>query len=98
MLIPFFSANIQGTRQTLISLKEYPIRTLTRGIGYLTIFSLLLWWENKDKEWWKNLRPEYKYNNLYFEIDENQILRIPIPWEIGFIFSGFTNSNYGLFI
>ena len=93
MLIPFFSANIQGTRQTLLSLKEYPVRTVTRGIGYFTILSLLLWWRNKDKEWWKNLRPEYKYNNLYFEIDENQILRIPIPWEIGFIFSGLPTAT-----
>jgi len=88
IFIPFFSANVQGPVQVLRSLKERPVQTIFRGLTTLTLLALLLWWRNKDEPWYKNLRPEFKYNNLFLKLDDETILRFPLPWEIGILFAG----------
>ena len=50
-----------------------------------TIPAIMSWYKNKDKDWYKNLPPAYKYNNLFFEIGGN-VFRLPIPFELGIIF------------
>jgi hypothetical protein len=88
IFIPFFSANVQGPVQVLRSLKERPVQTIFRGLTTLTLLALLLWWRNKDEPWYRNLRPEFKYNNIFLKLDDKTILRFPLPWEIGVFFAG----------
>jgi len=52
---------------------------------WLTLIALGSWWKNKDEEWYKNLEPAYKYNNLFFEVGDT-VVRLPIPFELGTIF------------
>jgi hypothetical protein len=84
----FFNVAIQGPNRLLRAFKEAPVRTLWRGFLWATLPSMLLWYENKDKEWYKNLPPEYKYMNMWFERDDGEVVRIPGAHELYLIFGG----------
>lgn len=81
-----FNASIQGINKFYRSLRENPIKTVVNGIAYLSIPAAMLWFKNKDEEWYKNLEPAYKYNNLFWEWDDT-VYRIPIPYDVGTVFS-----------
>jgi len=51
----------------------------------MTLLALWTWNNNKDKDWYKNLPPPYKYSNIYFEVPGG-VIRLPIPFELGVIF------------
>jgi len=81
----FFNVSIRGPEKTYRSFRERPIQTTIKGILWLTLIALASWYRNKDKDWYRNLPPAYKYNNLFFEIGDN-VFRLPIPFELGTIF------------
>lgn len=82
----FFNVAIRGPEKVYRAFRTNPVRTLTRGLVWLTIPALHLWWKNKDKEWYKNLPPAYKYNNYFFEMENGDIIRLPIAFDLGIIF------------
>lgn len=82
----FFNANIQGPDKLARTFQHHPVRTFIRGLSYVTLLGLTTWFINKDKEWYKNLPPEYKYSNFFFQINKDVIVRLPIPFELGVIF------------
>ncbi len=53
--IPFFNANIQGNRQFYENMRDRPRRTILRGLSVFTIPTLILWWINKDEEWYRDM-------------------------------------------
>ena len=81
----FFNVSIRGPEKAYRTIKERPIQTFVKGITWLTTIAVASWYRNKDKDWYKNLPPAYKYNNLFFEIGKN-VYRLPIPFELGMIF------------
>jgi len=81
----FFNVSIRGPEKLYRSIRERPIQTFVKGALWLTTIAVTSWYRNKDKDWYKNLPPAYKYNNLFFEI-EDHVYRLPIPFELGIIF------------
>ena len=74
----FFNAGVQGIDKIARTAKENNKRFVMRGAMWITSVALFSWWDNRDKEWFKNLPLAYKYNNLFFEVDKN-VYRVPLP-------------------
>jgi|GEM_PF-1317947 len=84
--VPFFNAQIQGTRLTLRTFKSKPKRTVIRGVMGLTSLTLALWWLNKDEEWYTDM--PYWERFTYWNIDDGKhIWQIPRGFEWGTIFT-----------
>ena len=81
----FFNVAIRGPEKLYRTFRDRPIQTFIKGLVWLTLIALGSWYKNKDKRWYKNLPPAYKYNNLFFEIGDT-VYRLPIPFELGMIF------------
>lgn len=81
----FFNVAIRGPEKLYRSFRESPIETIIKGILWLTLPALYNWNKNKDKKWYKNLPPAYKYNNLFFETAFG-VIRLPVPFELGTVF------------
>jgi hypothetical protein len=82
----FFNVAIRGPEKLFRTFKERPVSSTIKALLWLTSIALVSWWRNKDKEWYKNLEPAYKYNNLFFDIPGLGIIRLPIPFELGTMF------------
>jgi len=82
----FFNVAIRGPEKVYRSFRERPIQTLVKGLVWLTAIAVWSWYKNKDKDWYKNLPPAYKYNNLFFELPGGNVVRLPIPFELGILF------------
>ena len=83
----FFNVAIRGPEKLYRSLKERPFQTIVKGILWVTLFALWNYFTNKDKKWYKNLPPAFKYSNFFFELpDGKTILRLPVPFELGMLF------------
>jgi len=81
----FFNASLQSVDKIGRRFKSNPIRTIVRGVAWLTIPALLSWWRNKDEQWYKNLPRAYKYSNQFFQVGD-YVYRLPNPFEWGVIF------------
>jgi NADH:ubiquinone oxidoreductase subunit len=73
-------------------------RTLTfftRGMQ-MAAASMLLWWYNKDKEWWKELDPRSKYIEWHIDVSDlvgrPMVVRIPRAFEVGLVFAAFPEA------
>jgi len=82
----FFNASVQGANKMTRAIKGDPVGFFAKGVAWLTVLALMNWYRIKDKQWYKNLPPDYRYSNFFFEIDENTILRLPMPFEVGTLF------------
>lgn len=82
----FFNASIQGSSKAYRTFKDYPVKTVVRGLLYLTLPALMFWYLNKDEEWYRNLENAYKYTNFFIPIGDKTILRLPTPFDIGTVF------------
>jgi len=82
----FFNASVQGANKMARAIKDNPVGFFVKGLAWLTTLTLINWFRIKDKQWYKNLPPDYRYSNFFFEINENTILRLPIPFEVGALF------------
>lgn len=69
-------------------MKEAPVRTIYKAIAWVTIPALLFWDENKDKEWYKNIPGPWKYMNMWHELEDGSVMRIPGTHELFSIFAG----------
>jgi hypothetical protein len=84
--VPFFNANLQGSRSFLRAMRERPGRAVLWGVASLTVPSLLMWWKNKDKEWYRQLpwRERYLYDNI--DDGKGNVWQIPRSFEWGNLF------------
>lgn len=81
---PFFNPAIQGPRVTIRRTLES--RTMFRrnmliGAQLMTIPTLLLWWANKDEEWYQALSDEEKARFWYVPVG-TELMAIAKPFEI----------------
>lgn len=86
--MPFFNANVQGTRLFAKQLRDRPARTALYGATALLMPTLLLWWKNKDEEWYKEMPSREKF--MYWNIpstDGKNIFQVPRAFEYGNVFS-----------
>lgn len=83
---PFFNAGIQGGRSFARAMRDHPRRSVLRGLLLITIPTLLLWWKNKDKEWYVDMLDRMKY--MYWHIEAgDQVIEIPRAFEWGNAFA-----------
>jgi hypothetical protein len=82
----FFNASVQGANKMGRAIKENPVGFFVKGLAWLTTLTLINWFKIKDKQWYKNLPPDYRYSNFFFEVGEHTILRLPMPFEVGTLF------------
>jgi hypothetical protein len=86
-MIPFFNPAIQGPQKIYRTFKDRPNATALKALVGLTVPAVLLWWKNKDEEWYKNMTDYEKSAYLHFEIPgSDTIIRIPVPFELGYVF------------
>lgn len=89
--VPFHNAAIQGPRANLRAAKRNPFRFIARGLQ-LTAITLLLWWKNKDEDWYKEKPYRERFTNFYLPFTnptngEDELMRIPRAFEVGTFFS-----------
>lgn len=82
----FFNVAIRGPEKVFRAIRERPIQTIVKALAWVTLFAVSNWYKNKDRQWYKNLPLSYKYNNYWFEIG-NTVYRLPIPFDLGMVFS-----------
>ena len=91
LYLPFFNPTIMGLRAMLRAAKRNPKKFLLRGLA-LTALSLIAWWLAKDTKWWKRaLTTREKLIYWWFESNvggRKELVRIPMPYELGLIFGG----------
>ncbi len=85
-IVPFHNAAIQGPRANLRAARRNPAKFMARGLQ-LTALSLLLWYENKDKEWYKTLPYRDRYLHWWFDGPEDELIRLPRAFEVGMVFA-----------
>ncbi len=90
--VPFFNANIQGIGKTARTFRAHPVRSMIRGIAYLALPTLWLWWRNKDEDWYKELPAWQKYGFWNFKVGDH-IIRIPRPFEWGLLMAGLPEAG-----
>lgn len=84
--VPFYNPSIQGTRSFLRAFKENPARATLVGLTAVTVPTLTLWWQNRDKDWYRNLPWREKY--LYWNVqDGDNVWQIPRAFEWGNAFA-----------
>lgn len=84
--VPFFNASIQGSRSFARALRDNPKRAIAYGLATFTIPTLINWYRNRDKEWYKDLPPREKF--LYWNIEQgDNVIQIPRPYEWGNFFA-----------
>ena len=84
--VPFFNANLQGLSKFARAHQRNPIGAMTRGVAYLTTLGLMEYAISGDKPWWKDSLPWQRNLFYQFELENEEILRIPIPHEWGFFY------------
>lgn len=84
-LIAFFNANIRGWGRMISSHIEHPVRTSFKIFAGITLPSILLYLANRDDERWKEI-PQWQKDLFWIVFTEDNIYRIPKPFELGIIF------------
>jgi hypothetical protein len=102
-LIPFFNAQIQGLNVLYKAIGgKLPFneklkiqrKILLRG-GFIAAGTLAYAYMMQDDEAYKNARPEEKYGNWFIRIPGvDEPVRLPIPFEIGYIFKALPEALY----
>ena len=84
----YLNAKIQDVVQDTMLFKEHPMRTFLRGAAWITIPSLLLWWQNKDEDWWKQMPAWKRYTGWAFRTGpgKDDWIWIPSPFLLGALF------------
>jgi hypothetical protein len=87
-IVPFFNASIQGANRMAHAINNRPVATIGTASLWLTLPTLLLWFKQKDEEWYQDLSPMERYRYWHVRVPSTEtILRIPKPFEWGHIFS-----------
>lgn len=85
MITAFFNARVQGYDKLIQTLTEKPFETTVKGVATITLPSVLLWWSNSQDPRWKDI-PDWQKNLFWIVMTENNVYRIPKPFEYGLIF------------
>jgi len=86
----FFNANVQGIEKQIRTFKAHPYRTLVRGLIYVTVPTMILYFINDDNEEYKRMAEWRKA--LFYNIPlgdrktTSHFLSIPKPYGWGYIF------------
>ncbi|KKN31729.1 hypothetical protein LCGC14_0821140, partial [marine sediment metagenome] len=83
--IPFFNANIRGWDKMITSFKEHPTRTSAKVFMGITLPSIILYLVNRDDPRWDEI-PQWQKDLFWIVMTEDQIFRIPKPFELGLLF------------
>lgn len=91
-IVPFFNATLQGARLFARNLfagsAGNRARSWLRGMTLFTVPTMMLWWYNREKEWYKEL--DERERSLYWHVEvpfSKEILRIPRAFEFGQLFA-----------
>jgi len=82
----FFNVAIQGPEKIYRVYKNNPKGFILKGLLWITLPAILMWYKNRKKQWYQNLPPAYKYNNFFFEIGDD-IYRLGVPFDLGILFA-----------
>jgi hypothetical protein len=83
--VPFYNPAIQGLRAFSRAFKEHPARSVLLGSSIFLVPTLLNWWANKDKEWYRAL--PYRERAMFTWLDDGTNLwKIARPFEWGMAF------------
>ncbi|HKV87522.1 MAG TPA: LPD38 domain-containing protein, partial [Candidatus Dormibacteraeota bacterium] len=88
-IVPFYNAAFQGPLANVAALRRDPKRFMLKGILSMTLPTLYLWWQNKDKQWYREMdaNERHRYWHFEYQFGENQgRIRIPRPQVPGFVF------------
>lgn len=85
-MMPFFSAQIAGLRQSVVSMRRNKAKYLKSVAVLIVAQTLVHWWRNKDKDWYKDQEPMDKYLYWQEELPNGAIMKIPKPFEAGQVF------------
>lgn len=91
-LIPFFNAKIQGASKFYRTFggsegKAAALKATAQAVSWITVPTALLWYANKDEEWYKELKSWEKGAFWVWSTDHGKTkYRIPKPQELGYIF------------
>lgn len=101
----FLGASINGIDRTIAAFKNDPIGTTAKASAMITIPSILLWWAEHDKPWYKELPAWKKFGFWNFEVDAGDgtpgsetIMSIPMPHVFGVFFGGIPVATLDKFI
>ena len=85
----FHNVSWQGPNKLFRAFKEAPIRTLWFGFLWVTLPAMIAWDLEKDKEWYKNIPPEWKYMNMWIEDESTgKVIRVPGAHELYLLLGG----------
>lgn len=92
MMMEFWNSSLQGNLKFARTVKEHPVRSFVKGSAYLTIPTLLIWDENKDKQWYREMPAWQKFGFWNFDLGTNtdgspKIGRLPRPFTWGLVFA-----------
>ncbi len=95
----FMNPGIQGIDRMYRAIKENPQGTLAKSFIAITIPSLLLWWQNHDKQWFQDI-PRWQKDFFWtFSPDDGKtIMRIPKPFELGVLFGSLPERLMDAFV
>lgn len=94
-LIPFLNARLQSWDRFLRNFNRHNdgigpgkpsmLGTLAAAFTTLTIPSLVLWWLNKDEDWYKEIPADQRSRFWFFKVGDT-IYKLPKPFELGQLF------------
>jgi hypothetical protein len=84
-IVAFMNVGIQGLDKTARAVKADPAGVAMRTAIYVTAPSVLLWWANKDEQWYKDA-PQWQKDLFWMFEAGGTIYRVPKPQELGLIF------------
>lgn len=84
-IVAFMNVGIQGLDKTARAVKADPSGVAMRGALYITAPSVLLWWANKDEQWYKDA-PQWQKDLFWMFEAGGTIYRVPKPQELGLVF------------
>ncbi len=82
--LPFFNASLQGIRNTGRAAARNPRSFALRSLSLVGL-TWLLWRENKDKEWYRQMDPRERWTYWSIETPSGNVIQIPRPFEAGAI-------------
>jgi hypothetical protein len=82
----FFNANVQGVYRMGESFAKHPVRTTLKGMAYITLPTMLLYFFNHDDEDYQNLQGWRKALFWNIPIGNGKFISIPKPYGYGYIF------------
>ena len=86
-IVLFFNAGVQSIDKLGRTFWKHPVRTALRAGSYITFFSMMNYYRNRDEEWWKDLPGYEKWSYTHIAIPgTDTVIRIPLPFEFGALF------------